>query len=185
VRLIPYRYPRPEPARMADLIAHAAQAGARIVNLAMGSNRKEHWDGFVAGVLAHPDILFVVSAGNDGRDLDRRPVYPAAFDFPNMLVIASADGFGEPAPGSNWGKATVDLLVPGERIPVTAFDGQRTTASGASFAAPRVTALAARLLAEHPEWRAAELKAAIIARARLVDAEGRLTSKYGFLALDE
>ena len=185
VRLIPYRYPRPEPARMADLIAHAAAAGARIVNLAMGSNRAEHWDGFVEGVEAHPGILFVVSAGNDGRDLDRRPVYPAAFDFPNMLVITSADGFGEPAPGSNWGKATVDLLVPGERIAVIGFDGQPTVASGASFAAPRVTALAARLLAAHPDWRATELKAAIIARARLIDAEGRLTSRYGFLDMRE
>ena len=64
-----------------------------------------------------------------------------------------------------------------------AFDGQPTTASGASFAAPRVTALAARLLAAHPDWRAAELKAAIIARARLIDATGRLTSRYGFLDL--
>ena len=149
----------------------------------MGSNRAEHWDGFRAGVTAHPDILFVVSAGNDGRDLDRRPVYPAAFVFPNMLVIASADGFGEPAPGSNWGKGTVDLLVPGEQVPVIGFDGAATTASGASFAAPRVTALAARLLARHPDWTAAELKASIIARARLVDATGRLTSRYGFLDL--
>ena len=180
-RLIPYRYPRPDPARMADLIAHAAALGARVVNLAMGSNTPGHWAGFAAGVGAHPDILFVVSAGNDGRDIDRRPVYPAALDLPNMLVIASADGFGEPAPGSNWGKGTVDLLVPGGRIPVTDFFGARTHASGASFAAPRVTALAARLLAEHPAWRAAELKAAIIARARLVDASGRLASRYGFL----
>jgi subtilisin family serine protease len=183
VRLIPYLYPRPDPGRMADLIDHAAAHGPRIVNLAIGSNRAEHWDGFRAGVTAHPDILFVVSAGNDGRDLDRRPVYPAAFVFPNMLVIASADGFGEPAPGSNWGKGTVDLLVPGEQVPVIGFDGAATTASGASFAAPRVTALAARLLARHPDWTAAELKASIIARARLVDATGRLTSRYGFLDL--
>ena len=185
VRLIPYRYPRPDPRRMADLIEHAASHGARVVNLAMGSNRIDHWDGFRAGVAAHRDILFVVSAGNDGRNLDRRPVYPAAFDFPNMLVIASADGFGEPAPGSNWGKATVDLLVPGEQVPVIDFHGAAATASGASFAAPRVTALAARLQARHPDWHAAELKAAIIARARLVDATGRLTSRYGFLDLHQ
>jgi subtilisin family serine protease len=183
VRLIPYRYPRPDPSRLADLIDHAANNGARIVNLTMGSNRVEHWDGFKAGALAHPDILFVVSAGNDNRDLDRRPVYPAAFNIPNMLVVAAADGFGEPAPGSNWGKGTVDLLVPGEQVPVIDFHGVATTASGASFAAPRVTALAARLLADHPHWTAAELKAAIIARARLIDATGRLTSRYGFLDL--
>jgi subtilisin family serine protease len=168
-----------------DLITDAAKNGARIVNLAMASNRIEHWDGFRDGVAAHPDILFVVSAGDDNRDLDRRPIYPAAFNIPNMLVIAAADGFGEPAPGSNWGKATVDLLVPGEQVPVIDFDGAATTASGARFAAPQVTALAARLLVQHPDWTATELKAAIIAKARLVDASGRLTSRYGFLDLNQ
>ncbi|MFP6742997.1 MAG: S8 family serine peptidase [Alphaproteobacteria bacterium] len=185
VRLIPYRYPRPDSGRLVDLITDAAKNGARIVNLAMASNRIEHWDGFRDGVAAHPDILFVVSAGDDNRDLDRRPIYPAAFNIPNMLVIAAADGFGEPAPGSNWGKATVDLLVPGEQVPVIDFHGAATTASGARFAAPQVTALAARLLVQHPDWTATELKAAIIAKARLVDASGRLTSRYGFLDLNQ
>jgi subtilisin family serine protease len=181
VRLIPYRYPRPEPARWADLVADAAAKGARVVNLAMGSNRPDEWRSFVTAVKAQAHILFVVSAGNNGRDLDRRPVYPAAFNLDNMIVVTSADGFGAPAPGSNWGKGTVDLLVPGERVPVIDFSGARTTASGASFAAPRVTALAARLAAAHPEWRAAELKAAIFARARMTDAGGPITTRYGLL----
>ncbi|MEE8122642.1 MAG: S8 family serine peptidase, partial [Alphaproteobacteria bacterium] len=180
VRLIPYRYPRPEPARWTDLVADAAAKGARVVNMAMGSNRAEDWGSFVAAAKAHPGLLFVVSAGNDGRDIDRRPVYPAAFDLENMIVVTSADALGAPAPGSNWGKRTVDLLVPGERVPVTDFTGARTTASGASFAAPRLTALAARLAAANPAWRAAELKAAIIARARRTDAAGP-TTRHGFL----
>ena len=182
-RLIPYRYPRPDLSRLAALVEDAAANGARIINLAMGSNKPEPWQAFAQAMAAHPDILFVVSAGNDNRDLDRRPVYPAAFKADNMLVITSADGFGEPAPGSNWGKGTVDLLVPGENRPVIDFFGRATVASGASFAAPRVTALAARLLLENPRWRAPDLKAAIIARARLIDGEGRLTSRYGFLDL--
>ncbi len=181
VRLIPYRYPRPDPRRMADLIADAAAKGARIVNLAMGSNRVDDWRAFVAAVRARPDMLFVVSAGNDGRDIDRRPVYPAAFNLDNMIVVTSADGFGRPAQGSNWGKNTVDVLVPGERVPVIDFFGVATTASGSSFAAPRVTALAARLAAANPDWRAAELKAALIARARMTDAAGPLTTRYGLL----
>ncbi|KAA3622342.1 MAG: hypothetical protein DWQ08_12925, partial [Proteobacteria bacterium] len=40
-----------------------------------------------------------------------------------------------------------------------------TLASGSSYAAVRVTALAARFLAAHPHWRASELKAAIFDRA--------------------
>ena len=130
---------------------------------------------------AHPGMLFVVSAGNDGRDIDRRPVYPAALALDNMIVVTSADGFGQPAPGSNWGKQSVDVLVPGERVPVIDFHGVATIASGSSFAAPRVTALAARLAAANPEWRAAELKAALIVRARMTDAAGPLTTRYGFL----
>ena len=183
-RLIPYRYPRPDLSRMKALVAHAAANGARIVNLAMGSNKPEPWRAFAEAMAENADILFVVSAGNDGRDLDRRPVYPAAFPADNMLVITSADGFGEPAVGSNWGRATVDLLVPGERVPVINFSGQAGFASGASFAAPRVTALAVRLLVANPAWTAGDLKAAIIARARLIDGAGRLTSRYGFLDLD-
>ena len=183
-RLLPYRYPRPDLSRMTALVADAASHGARIVNLAMGGNKPEPWQAFAVAMADHPEILFVVSAGNDGRDLDLRPVYPAAFRADNMLVITSADGFGEPAPGSNWGKGTVDLLVPGEQVPVIDFHGRPAVASGASFAAPRVTALAARLLEANPDWTTSELKAQIISRARLIDGVGRLTSRYGFLDLD-
>ena len=83
-----------------------------------------------------------------------------------------------------WYKGTVDLLVPGEQVAVVDFHGRPAVASGASFAAPRVTALAARLLALNPDWRASDLKAEIISRARLIDGVGRLTSRYGFLDLE-
>ena len=150
----------------------------------MGSNKPEPWRAFAEAMADNPDILFVVSAGNDDRNLDRRPVYPAAFKADNMLVITSADGFGDPAPGSNWGKGTVDLLAPGEQVAVVDFHGRPAVASGASFAAPRVTALAARLLALNPDWTASDLKAEIISRAQLIDGVGRLTSRYGFLDLE-
>ncbi len=184
VRLVVYRYPRPDPARWADLVADAAAAGARIVNLAMGSNRTSDWEVFAQAARDHGDMLFVVSAGNNGRDLDRKPVYPAAFALDNMIVVGSADGFGQPASGSNWGKGTVDILAPGERVPVTDFHGRATTGSGSSFAVPRVTALAARLAAAHPDWRAAALKAALIARSRMIDGAGPPTTRYGLLDPD-
>jgi len=181
IRLIPYRYPRPDPTRWRALIDDAAAKGARIVVMAMGSNRAEPWADFVAAVKTHPDVLFIVSAGNDGRDLDRRPVYPAAFNLDNMIAVGSADPLGAPAPGSNWGSRTVDLLVPGEGIAVIDFAGRPARASGSSFAVPRLGALAARLLARNPSWDATRLKAAIFSRARMTDAGGPPTSRYGFL----
>ncbi|MEX2632125.1 MAG: S8 family serine peptidase [Tistlia sp.] len=164
-RLLPYRYPRPDMERMAQVVEAAAEAGARIVALPMGSNSRALWEAFLAAAGAHPEILFVVSAGNDGRDIDARPVWPAAAALANLLTVTSSEPDGRLAPGSNWGAAAVDLLVPAERQEVFDYRGRPHLASGSSFAVPRVAALAARLLAANPGWRAPELKRAILALA--------------------
>jgi subtilisin family serine protease len=165
VRLLPIRYPRPDMTRMAEAVEIAAAAGARIVALPMGSRDPDDWAAFAEAAQAHQEILFVVSAGNDGRDIDTTPLYPASLPLDNMVVVTSADAFGRLAPGSNWGRASVDLMVPAEGIEVTDYRGARGSASGSSYAVPRVAALAARLLAEHPDWVTATLKRALFARA--------------------
>ena len=43
-------------------------------------------------------------------------------------------------------------MVPAEQVEVTDFRGARGTASGSSYAVPRVAALAARLKAANPDW---------------------------------
>ena len=163
--LVPYRYPRNDMSRMRRLVEHAAAAGVRVVNLSMGSRRLSEWADFEAAARDHPRILFVVSAGNDGADIDETPVYPASLKLDNLLTVTSADDFGLPARGSNWGRGSVDVAVPAERIPVTGFDGRPRRASGSSYAAARVSAFAACLLAAHPEWTAPALKSAVLARA--------------------
>ena len=163
--LVPYRYPRNDMSRMRRLVEHAAAAGVRIVNLSMGSRRLSEWADFEAAARDHPQMLFVVSAGNDGADIDEAPVYPASLKLDNLLTVTSADDSGLPAPGSNRGRGSVDLAVPAERIPVTGFDGRPRRVSGSSYAAARVSAFAACLLAAHPEWTTPALKAAILARA--------------------
>lgn len=165
VRLIPYRYPRPDMRRMADVVAAAAAGGAAIVALPMGSTSRVEWEDFARAAAAHPELLFVVSAGDDGRNIDETPLYPASLPLENMIVVASADAFGRLAPGANWGPAGVDLMVPAERVEVIDFRGARGVSSGSSFAVPRVAALAARLKAAHPDWRTEELKRAVLARA--------------------
>jgi len=166
IRLVPFRYPRPDMTRMGEVVARARDAGAAIVALPMGSRHLDDWATFAAAAQAHPEMLFIVSAGNDGRDIDAQPVYPAALPLDNMVVVTSAEDDGSLAHGSNWGAVGVDLLVPAENLAVTGFAGSPARRSGSSFAVPRVAALAARLKAAHPDWRAVELKAAIFARAK-------------------
>lgn len=179
--LVPYRYPRPDMSRMTELVEDAADAGVVILNLSLGSNRPGEWQAFKEVAAAHPDMLFVVSAGNNGRDIDSQPVYPAALDLDNALVVSSADPDGRPAEGSNWGRESVDLMVPGEELLVTDFHGRPRVVSGSSYASARVSALAACLLAENPEWRAEILKAAILEQATPSDGDSDDYSRYGFL----
>ncbi|MEM8687097.1 MAG: S8 family serine peptidase [Pseudomonadota bacterium] len=161
IRLIAYRYPRPDMSRMAEVLAHASKNGAKIVAMPLGSNTRANWAVFKDAAARHAEMLFVVSAGNNGRNIDEAPVYPAVFDLENLLVVTSSTISGRLAPGSNWGPDSVDLMVPAERVEVTDHRGARGFASGSSYAVPRVAALAARLSAQNPGWTAAQVKAAI------------------------
>lgn len=179
--ILPYRYPRPDMTRFGDLVAQADAAGAVIVNMAMGSNTEADWQAFAQAAKARPHILFIVSAGNDGRDLDKVPVYPAALGLDNILTVTSAEADGRLARGSNWGAVRVDVMVPGEQVAVTDHRGAAGKASGSSFAVPRVTALAARLSSKHPDWRGPQLKAAIIKRARKPFGGGAPLLRHGWI----
>ena len=162
--LIPFRYPRPDMSRMGDLVARAAAAGTRILAMPLGSRKPGDWHAFERALRGR-DILAVVSAGNDGRDIDREPVYPAALDLENILTVTSSDGFGRLAPGSNWGRAKVDVMLPAENLETVDFRGASGRASGSSYAVPRLAALAARMLAREPGLNATQLKSRILACA--------------------
>jgi len=179
-RLVPYRYPRPDMRRMADLIAHSKRHDVRIIGLPLGGNRPEEWAAFEQAASDNPDILFVASAGNNARDIDQLPVYPASLGLHNLLVVSSADDFVRPAEGVNWGRSSVDYLVPAEQIPVIEFDGTDGIASGSSYAVPRLVALGARLLAQHPEWQADQLRAEF--RRRFADGSAPQQVARGYVS---
>ncbi len=180
-RIVPYRFPRPAMQRMAELVADADRRGAVVVNMAMGSDKRGDWDALAEAAAKRPHMLFVISAGNDGRDIDKEPVYPAALKLANFLVVTSADPFGRLAEGSNWGRDSVDVMAPGEQVPVVDHRGVEGKASGSSFAVPRIAAMAARLLARNPTWRAPELKRAILARARPSRHYAEMPVRFGWI----
>lgn len=158
VELVAYRYPRPDMSKMADLVVHADSHDVRIIGMPLGGNRRDQWTAFEQAAIAHPHILFIASAGNNGRDIDLQPVYPAALTLPNMLVVTSADDFGRLAQGVNWGRVAVDYMVPAEHLRVLRFDGSEGYVAGSSYAVPRVVALAARYLHKEPMLLAADIK---------------------------
>jgi hypothetical protein len=177
-RLLPYRYPRPDMTRLADLVEHAASHGARIVNLSLTSFRREEWAAFEQAAARHPEILFVVAAGNDDRDIDRRPVYPAALALDNLITVTAARADGHLARGVNWGPRTVDLMVEAEQMLALGFDGRVASVSGSSYATARLTAVAACLLAARPDASVATLRARIFSLATAPAAVGYVAQGF-------
>ena len=163
--LVVYRFPRSEMCKFENLIEHISVNKIKIVNLSMGSVNKDDWQCFYKAAKSNKNILFFVSAGNDGKNIDFEKIYPASFDLENIIVVTSSDISGNLAQGSNFGSASVDFLIPGEQIPVIDHRGVKTNASGSSFAVPRAVAMAIRILSNNTNANILDIKSKLISRA--------------------
>ncbi len=177
--LVPYRYPRPDMTRIATLIEHAANNHVRIIAMPLGSNNRDDWLPFYDSAKAHPEILFIISSGNNGLDIDEHPVYPAAFDLDNLITLSAADETPVPAVMTNWGKNSTDILLPADRQFATDFDGNEKLVSGTSYAVSRIAALAARIAQQHQDWDSTQIKQQILSMAD--KGHARQYTAYGLL----
>jgi hypothetical protein len=172
-RLVPVRVDPRNPASLARAVAFIAQTPARIVVVPMWSPSREDWQLFRQAAERSPQLLFVVAAGDDARDLDKDPVYPAAFALPNVVVVSAA-GTGPNAPRrvqilptANWGANTVDAVA----------------LTGDSVAAAAVAAKAAAAMLPHsPSLNGAELKLRLI-QTSVIQREGETPQRTRSLAV--
>ena len=147
-------------------LRYALDEGARIVNMSLnGSAPSQALDEAIQQA-EERGVLVVTSAGNDGRNRDRVPSYPASERSPSVITVASANRAGALAPGSAFGRTSVDIAAPGDEVLASDLGGRFTRHSGTSFAAAYVTGAAALLAAAHPDAPASSLRAALIASSR-------------------
>lgn len=113
-------------------INYAGEMGARAANLSLGGNTFTQTE--VNAIAAHPETLYVISAGNDAGDndgggappkghhypcdyrptIDASPAVPGAVD--NIVCVAATDQADQLASYSDYGAVSVDLGAPGSSV---------------------------------------------------------------------
>ncbi|KAL6769857.1 hypothetical protein ACKKBG_A32645 [Auxenochlorella protothecoides x Auxenochlorella symbiontica] len=132
-----------------DCVNYCLAQGARVIQASWGGAAAPNAAMQAAMEAAEAaDALIVVSAGNDDRDLDAEPQYPASYaaERANVLAVAAVGRAGALSSFSNRGAGTVALAAPGEAILSTLPGNATGVLSGTSMAAPFVSGAAALAL---------------------------------------
>ncbi len=124
-------------------------------------------------------ILLVVAAGNEGQDIDNPTgymnkdnkwidlrglaVYPACFQFTNMITVGAISADHTQAYFSNHSPNYVHMAAPGVSILSTVSNDSYQRFGGTSMATPHVAGAAALIAAYIPNLSAGDIKARILA----------------------
>ncbi len=166
-----------------EAIAYAESMGATICNLSFGTTEN---DPALASAIENSDMLFVCAAGNGdsrgiGYDTDQSALYPASYDFDNVISVANLSYDGTLDSSSNYGAESVDIAAPGIDILSTTPKSTYEYLSGTSMAAPMVSAVAAMLASYDSTLSLSEIKEIIINSAVVTDELTGKTVSNGML----
>lgn len=136
-------------------VYYAVDNGARVINASWGGGGRQQ---AMVDALAYAEsrgVIFVAACGNNNRDVDAEPFYPACYSGSNVVSVAATDTKDTLAWFSNWGRNNVDLFAPGVALFSTTLEGGYKPETGTSMAAPVVAGALGLLISFAPsmDWR--------------------------------
>lgn len=164
---------------IANAIRFAVNHGAQVINMSFGKKISPHkaWVDSAFEYAAAHDVLLVMAAGNDGKDVDVTPDYPNdtyldGTTTDNVICVGASGPKADTslaADFSNYGKKNVDIFAPGVKVTSIDKDAEFNTEDGTSFSSPIVAGIAALIREYYPKLTAPQVKAAILESATPID----------------
>lgn len=128
---------------ISETFNYATLTGAQVINFSSGdrgfdSEKLKDW------ILeaSKKNVFVVVSAGNDGDNLDEFPQYPCSYNLPNLICVGATTKKYRKATYSNFGTP----------VQIYALGNHGGKIMGTSFAAPLVSRALALIKYHHPNW---------------------------------
>lgn len=144
---------------VADSFQAAGEADIPVINASIGGG---YYKPLETAVLNNQDQLYIVAAGNDGRNNDSNGTYPCNLPAENIICVAATDQDDKLAVFSNYGEKSVDLAAPGQDIYSTYFGNSYAIFDGTSAASPFVAGIAALVKQKHPDYTPIQIKQVLL-----------------------
>ncbi len=141
-------------------INYAVDNGAKVLNASLGGDYYSQSEYKALKKAQKKKCLVIAAAGNESRDIDKDPSYPAAYNLKSIISVASSnwnDGWSE---FTNWGRKNVDLYAPGDIILSSWYnsDSSYNDISGTSMATPYVSGVVSAYWARNPKMKPDKVK---------------------------
>ena len=158
-------------------IEAAARAGARIINLSLGSKDESQVVEDALRFATERNVLVIAAAGNDGKE---GVFYPARSRY--AVSVSAVDRKGQLASFSSFGEG-LDLAAPGVDVVSAWKTGDICYASGTSMATPHVVGVAALALSRRPSLTRDQLETLLKNTARDAGTAG-YDNRFGWGIVD-
>ncbi len=185
VKLLALKYYNPHHSGQQNLdstvraLEYAVNAGVDIINYSGGGPEPAVQELRILKEAERKGILIVAAAGNDRSNIDNKfnAYYPASYGLSNIITVTAYDQQLNTLNSSNWGKSSVDLSAPGNRIKSSIPLNRSSFMTGTSQATAFVTGVAAMLKSQYPELSAQDIKMIVRNSAvRITSLEGKSVS---------
>lgn len=143
-----------------EALRFAVDNNVDIINYSGGGPEASHEEYLLLMKARAKGILVVAASGNEESNIDSKnsAYYPASYGLDNIITVTAHDVSLTILPSSNFGKLSVDVSAPGDKIRSSLPYGRMGNLTGTSQATAFVTGVAALIKSEHPDFDAGTIK---------------------------